>query len=137
MTGNATTELEFHASGFIVKVNGDWTEAALDQFRDFLKLRRLMPSDEELTTVLRAAKQSYLNGPACLSVCAAEPCRRKIRFDISDAALASATMQAGVPISLTGCQGPCKQAPVLCLRIARQSEFFAQVESASDWQAMG
>ena len=43
---------------------------------------------------------------------------------------------AGVPISLTGCQGPCKQAPVLSLRIADGSVFFAQVASLSDWQAI-
>jgi hypothetical protein len=50
--------------------------------------------------------------------------------------LDSAAAKTGMPISLTGCQGPCKQAPVLSLRIADRSEFFAQVVSASDWQAV-
>jgi hypothetical protein len=136
MATNSTTELRFHASGFIVKVHGVWTEKALNQFRDSLKLRRLAPSDDELMTILRQAKERYLDGPGRLSVCASEPCRAKIGFDLSDAALESAATEAGMPISLTGCQGPCKQAPVLSLRIADRSEFFAQVASARDWQAI-
>ena len=29
------TDLEFHASGFIVKVQGSWTDTALQEFRQF------------------------------------------------------------------------------------------------------
>jgi hypothetical protein len=136
MSTNPTTELQFHASGFIVKVHGAWTEKALNQFRHSLKLRRLAPSENELMTTLRQAKERYLNGPGRLSVCAAEPCRAKIGFDLSQAALESAANESGMPIALTGCQGPCKQAPVLSLRIADRSEFFAQVASSRDWQAI-
>lgn len=136
MPTHSRTELQFHASGFMVKVHGAWTEKALQQFRDFLTRRGLTPSDEELMTILRRAKESHLNGPGRLSVCAAEPCRARIAFDLSEAALESAAAAAGLPISLTGCQGPCKQAPVLSLRIADRSEFFAQVASPSAWQAI-
>jgi hypothetical protein len=136
MSTNSTTDLQFHASGFIVKVHGVWTEKALNHFRDFLKLRGLAPSDDELMTILRQAKERYLDGHGRLSVCAAEPCHAKTGFDLSDTALESAATEAGLPISLTGCQGPCKQAPVLSLRIADRSEFFAQVASARDWQAI-
>jgi len=136
MSTNSTTDLQFHASGFIVKVHGVWTEKALNHFRDFLKLRGLAPSDDELMTILRQAKERYLDGHGRLSVCAAEPCRAKTGFDLSDTALESAATEAGLPISLTGCQGPCKQAPVLSLRIADRCEFFAQVASARDWQAI-
>jgi len=136
MFTNSTTELEFHASGFITKVNGGWTENALNQFRDFLTRRGFRPSDDELITILRCAKEKYLDGPGCLSICAAKPCCDKIGFDLSDAALEAAGTEAGMPISLTGCQGPCKQAPVLSLRVADRSEFFAQVASAHDWQAI-
>src|SRR5215470_16285354 len=68
------------------KVNGAWTEKALDQFSHFLRLRNLAPSDDELMTVLFQAKARYLDGPGHLSLCAAEPCRTKIRFDLSDVA---------------------------------------------------
>jgi len=136
MFRNSTTELEFHAAGFIAKVNGVWTENALNQFRDFLTRRGFHPSDDELITVLRCAQEKYLDGPGCLSVCAAKPCCDKIGFDLSDEALQAAVRQAGMPISLTGCLGPCKQAPVASLRIADRNEFFAQVASADDWRAI-
>jgi (2Fe-2S) ferredoxin len=41
-----------------------------------------------------------------------------------------------IPISKTGCQGPCKQAPVLSLRFGNRSETFAQVSSMQDWQTV-
>ena len=136
MFTNSTTELAFHASGFIVKVNGVWTENALNQFRDFLSRRGCRPSDDELMTVLRYAQEKYLDRAGCLSVCAAKPCCDKIGFDLSDDALKAAARKAGMPISLTGCQGPCKQAPVLSLRVADRNEFFAQIASTHDWRAI-
>ena len=132
MTTNSLTELQFHTSGFVVKVNGVWTENALNQFRDFLQRRGLDPSEDELMAVLRQVQQKYLHGSGCLSICAAKPCRDKIDFDLSDAAVKSSAAQAGMPIWLTGCQGPCKQAPLLSLRVADRSEFFAQVASPCD-----
>jgi len=136
MLTNSMTELQFHVAGFIAKVNGVWTEKALEQFREFLRLRRFDPPDDELMMILREARERYLNGFGCVSVCAAKPCRDRIGFDLSAAGLQSAAFDAGMPIWLTGCQGPCKQAPVLSLRIADRSEFFAQVASAGDWQAI-
>jgi hypothetical protein len=136
MSTYSLTELEFHAAGFIAKVNGVWTEKGLHQFKDFLRSRRLDPSDHELMMTLRQAREKYLNGFGCLSLCAAKPCRDKIGFELSDAALESAAAEAGLPVRLTGCQGPCKQAPILSLRIADRSEFFAQVTSADDWQTI-
>ena len=41
----ARTDLEFHASGFIVKVQGLWTDTALHEFGQFLRVRGLLPSD--------------------------------------------------------------------------------------------
>ena len=80
-----------------MKVHGVWTEKALNHFRDFLKLRGLAPSDDELMTILRQAKERYLDGHGRLSVCAAEPCRAKTGFDLSDTALESAATEAGLP----------------------------------------
>jgi len=36
-TSDAMTDLEFHASGFVARVGGTWTDSALEQFRDYLK----------------------------------------------------------------------------------------------------
>ena len=49
---DTAAELDFHASGFIVKVQGLWTDDALHQFRHFLNLRRIFPSDDELLGAL-------------------------------------------------------------------------------------
>ena len=129
-------EMEFHASGFLVKVEGSWTEPALAQFRHFLNLRRLSPSARELEDALGLAKKKYLDGENRLFVCAAQPCCGKIGFDVSEAALDRLSGELGLPISKTGCQGPCKQAPVVSLRIGARSEMFAQVTSQDDWRAV-
>ena len=129
-----TTDLEFQASGFIVKVNGLWTDASLKQFRHFLQIRRLEPTDDQLTTVLAYAKRQYLQGKSRLSLCHAQPCRARIGFDASDDELERVAKDLGVPISKTGCQGPCKQAPVVSVRVGARSEMFAQVSSYEDWQ---
>ena len=50
------------------EVNGGWTENALNQFRDFLTWRGFRPSGDELITILRCAKEKYLDGPGCLSI---------------------------------------------------------------------
>src|ERR671919_2448205 len=123
MLTNSTNELEFHAAGFIVKTNAAWTDPALEQFRHFLKHRKLDPSAAELLAVLRHSQETYSHGPARISICGAEPCRAKIGFDISDTALRRAREETGIPISVTGCQGPCKQAPVLSLRVADRAMF--------------
>jgi hypothetical protein len=65
-SGNKRAELEFHALGFLIKVEGVWTEAALAQFRHFLRLRGLSPSVTELEDTLGRAKEKYLDGRNCL-----------------------------------------------------------------------
>jgi hypothetical protein len=55
-------EIAFHALGFLVKVEGSWTESALAQFRHFLHLRRLSPSDDELRVVLERPEKPIATG---------------------------------------------------------------------------
>lgn len=129
-------ELEFQASGFVVKVAGSWTDLSVEQFRAYLKARGLLPSEEELRAALARAKENFLQGESRLFVCNALPCSVKIGFDLSTEALACAQRESGVPISFTGCQGPCKQAPVLTLRTGDRSELFAQVASPGDWKTL-
>jgi hypothetical protein len=130
----STTDLEFHASGFIVRVHGSWTDASLKEFRHFLHLREFEPTDDQLMAVLARAKQQYLQGESRLSLCDAQPCRARIGFDVSEDALKRVAKDLAVPISKTGCQGPCKQAPVVSVRVGDRSEMFAQVRSREDWQ---
>ncbi|MET0690516.1 MAG: (2Fe-2S) ferredoxin domain-containing protein, partial [Candidatus Binatia bacterium] len=129
-------EIAFHASGFLVKVEGSWTEPALAQFRHFLRLRRLSPAADELLNLLTQAKENYCAGKNRLYLCAAQPCCGQSSFDTSADALESLSRELGLPIAKTGCQGPCKQAPVLSLRIGERQQTFAQVNSEKDWRAV-
>ena len=131
-----TTELEFHASGFLAKVGGEWTETAFVQFRDYLKKITIAASEDNLRAVVENAKEKYWQGDCHLFVCSAPPCRTKIRFNLSNEAMDRVRADFGVPVSLTGCQGPCKQAPLLTLRVGQRSECFAQVTSPKDWQTV-
>ena len=128
------TDLESHASGFVAKVGGTWTDAALEQFGDYLKKIGIFTSEDELCAVVDNAKEKFWQGHCRVFLCNALPCHAKIRFDLSMEALDRSYAEFGVPVSLTGCQGPCKQAPVLTLRVGNRSECFAQVASPADWQ---
>lgn len=125
--------LFFHASGFVVKSQGRWSEADLAQFRHFLTLRRLSPTDAELFAALDEAKKNFLHTANRLFICCAQPCRDKLAYDISPDSLAHWQNETGVAISQTGCQGPCKQAPVVSLRVRETVATFAEVASAEDW----
>ena len=131
-----TTDLESHASGFVAKVSGEWTDTAFAQFRDYLKKIGIFTSEDELRAVVENAKGKFWQGDCRVFLCNALPCHAKIGFDLSIEALDRSYSEFGVPVSLTGCQGPCKQAPVLTLRVGNRSECFAQVASPADWQAV-
>lgn len=129
-------DLEFHLSGFLARVQGCWTDKALEQFQHFLKLRDLAPSKAELLSRLEKARINYFDGACRLYLCGGPPCRDKVRFEIANSALQAVSSKTGIPISVTGCQGPCKQAPVLSVRVEERSEFFAQVVSPEDWRTV-
>ncbi len=130
------TDLEFHSSGFVVKLGGTWTDSALEQFRDYLKKIGIPASVDELCAVVEGAKEKFWQGDCRVFVCNALPCHTKIGFDLSKEAIDSTCAEFGIPVSFTGCQGPCKQAPILTLRVGNRSECFAQVASPADWQAV-
>ncbi len=132
----STTEVAFHASGFLVRTQGTWTDEALAQFRHFLKLRHLEPTREELGQALERAKQEYESDGQQLYICTAQPCCNNVGYDVSDGELSRLSREIGAPIAKTGCQGPCKQAPVLALRIGDRQEVFAEVARAEDWRAV-
>ena len=133
---NAMTDLESHASGFVAKVGGAWTDTALAQFGDYLTKIGILTSEDNLRAVIENAKEKFWQGDCRVFLCNALPCHAKIGFDLSIEALDRSYSEFGVPVSLTGCQGPCKQAPVLTLRVGNRSECFAQVASPADWQTV-
>ena len=135
-SAHCTTELDLHASGFLVRTQGNWTDGALAQFRHFLKLRHLEPTTDELGQALERAKHEYTLGNQRLYVCAAQPCCNNTGYDVSEPELSRLSNQIGATIVKTGCQGPCKQAPVLALRIGDKQEVFAEVAGDEDWRAV-
>ena len=128
--------LAFHVSGFLARTQGAWTAGAVAQFRHFLKLRHFEPSDAELEQVLELGKQEYFSRSQCLYVCAAQPCSNLANYDLSEQELSRLSSAIGAPIVKTGCQGPCKQAPVLALRVGARQEIFGEVGREEDWRAV-
>jgi len=63
-----TTDLEFHASGFMVKVHGSSTDASLKQFRHFLHLRALEPTDDQLMLFWPAQNSNISKGSSAKPV---------------------------------------------------------------------
>jgi hypothetical protein len=96
----------------------------------------LSASTQELEDTLIKVKQKYFDGKNRFYLCNAEPCRGKFGFETSDHVLDNLSRKLGLGISKTGCQGPCKQAPVVSLRIGERSETFAQMTSQDDWRAV-
>src|SRR5438128_233272 len=109
------SEVAFHASGFMVRVEGSPTTVSLARFRHFLRLRRLAPTERELIHVLERAKQEYLEQARRLYVCNEHPCRSRRNYELSSGAPDPRDPRR-LTISTTGCQGLCKQAPVASLR---------------------
>src|SRR5215813_6369403 len=68
-TSDAMTDLEFHASGFVARVGGTWTDSALEQFRDYLKKIGITTSADELDPWSKAPKKSFGRETA-VSLCA-------------------------------------------------------------------
>ena len=135
-SANFSAELHAHALGFVVKMQGSWSDQALAQFRHFLSLGRLSPAQDEMLAALRQARAKYFEGENHLFICGAQPCCATIGFDFSDAAFKAVSQELGIPISKTGCQGACKQAPVLTLRVGDRNEMFAQVLTEKDWETV-
>lgn len=130
------SELAFHASGFMVRVEGSPTPASLARFRHFLRLRRLIPSRAELSRVLEHAKQDYFARAQQLDVCDERPCRDRRQLEPCDEAQLNMNGSHALPIRKTGCHGRCKLAPVASLRIGQRSQVFGEVATARDWAAL-
>ena len=64
-----TTDLESHASGFVAKVSGEWTDTAFAQFRDYLKKIGIFTSEDELRAVVENAKGKFWQGDCRVFLC--------------------------------------------------------------------
>lgn len=115
---------------------GTWTEESFERFRTFLQARGVHTSSEELLPLLHKARLEYLRGASRLYVCGAAPCAGAGGRDTSDSTLRALATDTGVPVSKTGCQGRCKQAPVIALRIGQRSQIFGRMIAQEDHLAI-
>ena len=129
-----TTEIYFHASGFLVRTQGNWTDGALAQFCYFLKLRHLEPTTDKSTGMLDQQSKNIVWETTSLRM-RGEP-RGKMRRPSSETGTIPAQRpdwrshrQNRLPRTL-------KQAPVLALRIGDKQELFAEAASEEDWRAV-
>lgn len=128
--------LDALALGFVVQVQGSWTEAAVRGWRAELTRLGLAPTEPELSAALAQAQERFFQGPAHLFLCLGRPCHRRQKFDVSAQALQQSLDESRLRLSTTACQGPCKQAPVATLRVGQRSTMFAQFAQDADWQAV-
>lgn len=131
-----SVNLETLALGFVVQMQGSWTEAALRSWRAELTRQGLAPAEHELTVALAQAQERFFQGPAHLFLCMGLPCHRRQKFDVFEQALQQGLDESRLLLSSTACQGPCKQAPVATLRVGQRSTMFAQFAQDADWQAV-
>jgi (2Fe-2S) ferredoxin len=130
------TDLELHASGFIVRYDGKIDARGRQRFKRFVIARGLAPApdiDGQLDDALATAIDRYRSRDALL-VCGAAPCRNVLPTD--DDALAALTTCGGIPVTRTGCQWFCKHKPVVALRLDGQRELFGRTTCEADRQAV-
>jgi hypothetical protein len=125
------------ARAFAVRAQGRWKGSDVENLRTRLTQRGHLEAGADLDAALLAARAWFFEADAHLFVCGGEPCRKRSRdVDGLQARLAEEPVEAGLRVSVTGCQGPCKQAPVGTLRVGERCQMFAQVHDVCDWEAV-
>jgi hypothetical protein len=120
------------AQAFAVRMQGEWLAGDVAALRKHAAQSGFL-SDAALDTALAGARAWFNRDPAQLFVCRGGPCQQGMgvdpeTFERSDLGELS--------VSFTECQGPCKQAPVVMLRVGARSTMFAQMHGSGDWDAI-
>ena len=115
---------------------GFYTDETVADLRRYVEAKGIAHTAKEFDASLERAKRHFGQGDAHLFLCDGEPCRQRRRFEATSNALLREAEHIGCRISLTACQGPCKQAPVALLRVGHGCEFFAQFVRHRDWEAV-
>ena len=127
--------LESLTLGFVVRVQGDWGDQAIEAFRAGLEERHhLRPSERELEGALQCARQRYGEGDAHLFLCSGQPCAVRRRFAAAPGSDDRTSPSDAPLLTETECQGPCRQAPVATLRLGKRVEMFSQFTHQEDWE---
>ncbi len=121
---------------FAVKTQGRWTASDAERLRARLVGRGVIGDGTPLEAALDRSRVWFFDAPAHLFVCGGRPCRERSRdFAGASARLGSCRTDV-LSAGITGCQGPCKHAPVATLRVGERCTVFAQVHDICDWEAV-
>ncbi|GMT50245.1 MAG: hypothetical protein IEMM0008_1784 [bacterium] len=110
--------------GFLAEVQGQWDQAAADEFRSILETKGFTLSDEDFKTGLEQAKVHFYDGDVHLFICTGKHCNPKFQADSDNKPYQSFQSEYQGEISLTKCQNHCEEAPSMTLRIGQVSKLF-------------
>jgi hypothetical protein len=116
----------------VIRTQGNCNQESLDSFLSFWENKKGPLGKPVLDETLAKAKSRFTEGKAHFFICDGAPCK-KINFAFPEK---KAREIKNCRVSLTECQGPCKQAPVATLRVNDDCQLFAQVLGAQDWNAV-
>ncbi|MGQ0811055.1 MAG: (2Fe-2S) ferredoxin domain-containing protein, partial [Nitrospiraceae bacterium] len=133
---SAAERLDGLTLALVVGEKGICADEAVADLRRYAQSKDIVSNAADFDQSLDRAKQQFAEGHTHFFLCDGAPCRRRRRFDGMAGALQQAAETVGCRITLTACQGPCKQAPVATLRVGTQSEMFAQFAQVSQWEAV-
>jgi len=117
-------------------MQGQWRDIDASAFAKALPRDAAGANDAAIALALDRARGWFHEHPSELFVCGGRACRDRLRWMAELEAMASGERPGPLPIAITDCQGPCKQAPVATLRITTRCTMFAQVSDDCDWRAV-
>jgi len=116
----------------VIRTQGNYSQQTLDSFLSFWEKKQGLLDRSILEETLLRAESRFAEGKAHLFICDGAPCK-KLNFTFPEN---DAIKIKNYKVSLTECQGPCKQAPVATLRINDDCQMLAQVSGVQDWNAV-
>jgi hypothetical protein len=136
VTQHDTSSLDSLTLALVVSSMGVCTETAIADLRRYVESKAITRSSVEFDASLARANRHFFEGDAHFFLCDGEPCRQRRGFEAASDALHDDAERIGCRISPTGCQGPCKQAPLALLRVGHGYELFSQFARRREWEAV-
>jgi urease beta subunit len=131
-----TVLLDSLTLALVVSGLGVCTDEAVADLRRYVESKAIPHTSAEFNASLERARRHFAEEDSHFFLCDGEPCQKRRRFEATPHALQYEAERIGCRISLTACQGPCKQAPVALLRVGHGCELFAQFVHCQEWEAV-
>jgi hypothetical protein len=133
---SATELLDSLTLALVVGGMGTCTDEAVVDLRRYVQSKDIAHTTAEFDAAVERAKRHFAEGDAHFFLCDGVPCQRRRRFEVTSNALQHEAERIDCPMSLTACQGPCKQAPVATLRVGKTCKMFVQFAQPREWEAI-